>query len=275
MKIDVLGVRIDALKKNEVLMQIKLLLTARKPIFIVTPYSEMIVAAQRDAEFRDVLNSADIATPDGVGILWAANFLRKTQNPKHETQSYKIRVITELFKSLLAIIFYPKYIHDPIPEKISGSEFVWDLAEMAEQNNFTVFLLGGFGETPALAAAALKKKYPNLRIAGTYTGSPKEEGIVERINASNADFLLVALGTKTQEKWIARNLPKLQVKLAIGLGGTFDYLAKQRPYRPKFWARRGLEWLWRLVTQPWRIGRIFRGILGLIWYAFKAKLNNT
>lgn len=265
MKIDVLGVRIDSFTKEELLHKLRNLLVLNKPVFIVTPYSEMIVAAQRDQEFRNILNSADFALPDGIGILWAAYYLHAKSN---------------LISSLLSIIFKPESIRDPIPEKISGAEFIWDLAELASQKNYSIFLLGGFGDTPNLAAEALKSKYPDLKIAGTASPVNHEiaslslamtQNLINQINSSHTDFLFVALGPGNQEKWIYRNLPNLRVKLAIGLGGTFDYLAEKRPYRPQNWARRGLEWLWRFLTQPWRILRILRGVSGLIWYSWRIK----
>ena len=274
MKIDLLGVKINAEPKETILREIGGLLQKGRPIFITTPYSESVVAAQKDEEFRNVLNSADFALPDGIGLLWAAKFLN-TPPPQAWGGQGRGRwfwLVGELLKSLLAIIFYPKYIRDPIPEKISGSEFVWDLTRLAAQNNYSIYLLGGFAQTAALVAQRLKSLFPNLKIAGTYPGNPSEQGIVEKINGARPDFLFVAFGPKTQEKWISQSLPKLRIRLAIGLGGTFDYLAGKRPYRPKKWALRGLEWLWRLLTQPWRLGRIFRGVGGLIYYSFRFKV---
>lgn len=281
MKIDVLGVQINTDYKAEVLEQIKNKLTGDKSIFIVTPYSESIVAAQKDEEFRNVLNSADIALPDGAGIQWAAHFLKTTSpgfqppSPGLERGLGRGRTIFKLIISLFAIIFNPKSLSNPILERISGSDFVWDLARLASENNYSIFLLGGFGDTPALAAAKLKSKFPNLKIAGTLAPSPGlERGwgeVVQTINNSSADLLFVALGPIHQEKWIAENLPKLNVKLAIGLGGTFDYLAGKRPPAPQIMRQAGLEWLWRLITQPWRAGRIFKGIFGLIYYCVKKR----
>ena len=267
MKIDVLGVKIDALTKDGLLSEIRTRLQGSESTFIVTPYSESIVAAQKDLEFRNILNSADIALPDGIGILWAAKYL-ELRIKNHESW---IGNIWPLIYSLLSIIFNPSYIRHPIPEKISGSEFVWDLAELASKNNFSIFLLGGFGNTPGRVGEKLKKKFPDLKIAGMLNENNPSFEALTAINNSNTDILFVALGPIKQEKWIYENLPKLRVKLAIGLGGTFDYLAGKRPPAPKIWAGRGLEWLWRLLTQPWRIWRILKGVGGLIWYCFKIK----
>lgn len=266
MKVDVLGVQIDALPKNELLKQIEKSLLANRQIFLTTPYSESLVAAQRDDEFRRMLNSSDFVLPDGVGVLWAANYLNR--GGKYGF----LRELWALAASLGALIFRPGRIRMPIPEKISGSELIRDLSEMAERNGWSVFLLGGFGDTGAAAARTLQTNFPRLKLAGTYAGSPAEAGTVRRVNESGADFLFVAYGPRAQEEWIVKNRGNLSSKLLIGVGGTFDYLAGKRPYRPKKWALRGLEWLWRLLTQPWRAGRIFRGVFGLIYYAFRAKL---
>ncbi len=264
MKIDVLGVKINSDDKNTILFMIKKLLGERQKIFITTPYSEMLVAAQKDKKFCDILNSSTFALPDGIGVLWAAHYLK-----------YR-----KFLPGLLSIIFRPRTIRDPIPDKISGSDFVWDLTRLAEDRGYSVFLLGGFGDTPQLVAKKFQKKFPNLKIAGAYSGlsfaekagSEMTEKAIQAISKSQADFLFVALGPIRQEKWIYENLSNLSVKLAIGLGGTFDYLAGKRVLAPQIWASSGLEWLWRLITQPWRIWRVSRGVLGLIWYSVRKAL---
>ena len=276
MKIDVLGVHINSDTKNTIIFYIKKLLDENKKNFITTPYSEMLVAAQKDTGFREVLNSSDFALPHGVGVQWAAHYLK-----------YK-----KLISSLFSILFNPKSISDPIPEKISGSDFVWDLARLAQDRGYSIFLLGGFDDTPERAAAALKNKFPNLRIAGTYnekylsssgltrgsmdssSAAGMTESAIQKINECNAGLLFVALGPTRQEKWIARNLPNLDVKLAIGLGGTFDYLASKRMLAPQIWRQTGLEWLWRLFTQPWRVFRISKGGLGLIYYSVRYRVRH-
>jgi N-acetylglucosaminyldiphosphoundecaprenol N-acetyl-beta-D-mannosaminyltransferase len=110
------------------------------------------------------------------------------------------------------------------------------------------------------AAAQLVTRAPGLRIVGTYAGSPapeEEDEIVERIRSVAPDVLLVAYGAPQQDVWIARNRERLGVPVAIGVGGTLDYLSGRVPWAPASWRRMGLEWLYRLIHQPWRWRRMF------------------
>ncbi len=107
----------------------------------------------------------------------------------------------------------------------------------------------------------LQARHPALQIAGVYSGSPapdEEDEIVERVNASDADILFVAYGAPEQDKWIARNLPRLNVKMAMGVGGSLDFVAGVIPRAPMTFQRLGLEWLYRLYLQPKRIIRMLR-----------------
>ena len=256
MKTNVLGVQIEQAGKNRVLKNIQSSLDRGEQIFIVTPYSESIVSCQTDEWYRRTLNSSDIAVADGIGVVWAAHYLNTERT---------------IIASLSAILFNPKSLYRPIPEKIPGSELVWDLAKQAAQRGESIYLLGGFGDTAKKTAQVLKAKYPNLIVAGTHAGAPGDQDLVGRINESGADYLFACFGPKTQERWLAENRQKLKAKLLIGLGGTFDYLAGKRLKTPGFLRLRGFEWLWRLITQPWRALRVTRGVLGLIYYSYKAK----
>ncbi|MDP3740702.1 MAG: WecB/TagA/CpsF family glycosyltransferase [bacterium] len=259
MKADVLGVQINTEPKHEILELLDARLDSNISTFIVTPYSESLVAAQKDQEFRRILNAADFSLPDGYGVILASKFLTSPRA-------------------------------SPISERVPGREFFWDLCALAERRGESVFLLGGYGDTPELVTKKLKEKFPNLKIAGIYNklsfprkresretlDSGSEAGMTEKviniINSSNASFLFVALGPITQEKWIYNNLSKLRVKLVMGVGGTFDYIAGKKPLPPRFLASWGLEWLWRLATQPRRFWRITKGVFGLIWYIIRARI---
>jgi N-acetylglucosaminyldiphosphoundecaprenol N-acetyl-beta-D-mannosaminyltransferase len=135
------------------------------------------------------------------------------------------------------------------------------IAERAAQKSWRLFFLGAAPGVAEKAADVLRRKYPGLQIVGTYSGSPapdEEDSIVERVNASGADILFVAYGAPEQDKWIARNLPRLRVKMAMGVGGAFDFIAGIIPRAPLWMQRIGLEWLYRLYLQPRRIGRMMR-----------------
>lgn len=187
---------------------------------------EFMVVAQKDGVFRSLLRRADLNVPDGVGLLWAA-----------------------------------KHLGHPMPERITGSDGLPIIAERAAREGWSLFMLGAGPGVADKAAAALTSRFPGLKIVGTYEGSPRgeeETAIVERVNASGADLLFMAYGTPAQEKWIARNLPRLSVKVAIGVGGAFDFAAGTVPRAPVWMQNAGIEWLYRLYLQPWRIKRIDR-----------------
>ena len=116
-------------------------------------------------------------------------------------------------------------------------------------------------ESPSARPRILREQHPQLIIAGSYGGSPapsEEDEIVAKINASGADILLVAYGAPNQDKWIARNLPRLDVAMAMGIGGSLDFIAGVVPRAPQWMRARGLEWLYRLLRQPWRLRRMLR-----------------
>lgn len=193
---------------------------------VVTLNPEMIMIARRDPVFRVVVERADLTPPDGVGLLIAA------------------RLRGEL-----------------LPERVTGSDGVPLIAERAAREGWRLFLLGAAEGVAQLAADELTRRYPGLQIAGVYAGSPdpaEEDALVARINAANADILLVAYGAPEQDKWIARCSARLKVKMAMGIGGSLDFIAGVVPRAPEAWRRMGVEWLYRLIRQPWRWRRMLR-----------------
>lgn len=193
---------------------------------VCTINPEMVMIARRDPIFRQVLRRADVTVPDGVGLLWAA-----------------------------------RHLGQPLTERVTGSDGVPRIAERAAEAGWKLFLLGAADGVAARTAEILMARYPGLKIAGTYAGSPKpedEDAIVERVNASGADILFVAYGAPEQDKWIARNLPRLDATMAMGVGGSFDFIAGILPRAPLWMRNAGLEWLYRLYLQPRRIGRMLR-----------------
>jgi N-acetylglucosaminyldiphosphoundecaprenol N-acetyl-beta-D-mannosaminyltransferase len=144
---------------------------------------------------------------------------------------------------------------------VTGSDGVPIIAERAAEKGWKLFFLGAAPGIADTAADILRERHPGLQIVGVYSGSPapeEEDALVEMVNNSGADILFVAYGAPQQDKWIARNLPRLQVSMAMGVGGAFDFIAGVIPRAPLWMQRFGLEWLFRLYLQPWRIRRILR-----------------
>ncbi len=188
-----------------------------------TPNPEIIMAARDDAEFRGVLNSADLCTADGIGVIYGAKILKT-----------------------------------PLPERVTGFDTVCALFERIMSTDFGVFLFGAKPGVAEAAARELEQRYDGIKIAGTHNGYFKEEetpSIVEEINASGARLVLVCLGMKKQELWIYNNRGRLNAGLCMGLGGVLDVFAGDVKRAPDFFVKHNLEWFYRLVKQPSRVVR--------------------
>jgi N-acetylglucosaminyldiphosphoundecaprenol N-acetyl-beta-D-mannosaminyltransferase len=232
-RIAILGVAIDNLTEGEVLAQIEVLIAAGGPHHVVTVNPEFVMEAQANPTFRSVLACADIATTDGFGLLLAA-----------------------------------RYLGTPLRGRVTGVELTLRLAELAAARGYRMFLLGAAPGVAETTAAALQARHPGLIIAGAFAGSPQprhEPFLRQMIAAAQPQILLVAYGHPQQDLWIARNQPTLQVPLAIGVGGTFDYLSGRVPRAPALIRRSGLEWAYRLARQPGRWRRIINAVPRFAW----------
>ena len=223
-RVQILGVAIDALTMRQAVAVLRDMLAGGKH-HVMTPNSEMLVRAQKDDSFRSLLNSADLNLPDSAGLLWAA-----------------------------------KVTGQELPERVPGVDTVTELCSTLPAEH-PVFFLGAKEGVAEKAARQLMKHNPNLTVAGAYSGSPSKADapdIIKRINDSGAHLLLVAYGAPAQDVWINQHLLSLTtVRVAMGVGGTFDFLAGTVKRAPAVMRKAGLEWLWRLLLQPWRVGRIF------------------
>jgi N-acetylglucosaminyldiphosphoundecaprenol N-acetyl-beta-D-mannosaminyltransferase len=271
-KFDIAGLKVDSITKKELIDGIISRIKNGQKTFVITPYSEFLYHGFQDPKLLEIFNQADFSVADGIGLFWAKRFLDIPLTAK----SYWGKVFQSAWQiaySLAAIIFNPRWIKSALPEKIVGADLIWDLAEIAAKNNLSIFLLGGFNDTAQKTALQLNiyasKKCGRILNQQWSNKNPDDLSVIEDINKSNSDILFVAYGPTRQEKWIAENLPKLNVKLAIGLGGTFDYIAGKKSTPPEFIRYSGLEWLWRLITQPYRAKRIFHATFGLasgLWH---------
>jgi N-acetylglucosaminyldiphosphoundecaprenol N-acetyl-beta-D-mannosaminyltransferase len=226
-RIQILGLPVDRIGYEHWLDLIgKWVREGKRIHHVCTTNPEFMMVAQRDINFANILRRADLCIPDGVGLLWAARILKT-----------------------------------PLIERVTGSDGTIRIAEAAAKHGWKLFFLGAAEGIAEAAAHILMERYPALQVVGVYAGSPApedEDAIVEIVNATNADILLVAYGAPEQDKWIARNTPRLKVKMAMGVGGAFDFIAGKIPRAPAWMQRAGLEWAYRLYKQPWRIFRMMR-----------------
>lgn len=226
-KIEILGVKIGSLSFKEAVNVIDGFIKDGKNCRQVTTVNpEFVVTAQTDKEFKKVINESDLSVPDGKGLEFAA-----------------------------------KAKGTEFTERITGVDLTWALAKLAEDKGYKVFLLGAGPGVALQVANRMKLIHPQIKIAGTYAGTPDEKGLIERINKTNPDILFVAFGAPKQDKFIAKNIKKLNCKVAIGIGGTFDYISGIVDRAPIWMRRAGLEWLYRLFKQPKRIKRIFTAVI--------------
>lgn len=223
--IDILGVPVHIVTRAGTLEWVREAMAEPWLHQVATVNPEFVMAAQNDGAFRAVLRQADLCLADGIGVVYAARRQGRA-----------------------------------LPERIPGSELVYDLAALAAAEGWPIFLLGAAPGVAEESAAVFVSRSPDLCIAGTYAGSPdpaENEAIVERINASGARLLYVAYGAPRQDKWIERNRATLTtVRVAIGVGGSLDFVTGRSVRAPKWVQDIGLEWLYRLAKEPWRWRRM-------------------
>ncbi|MCA1669430.1 MAG: WecB/TagA/CpsF family glycosyltransferase [Thermomicrobia bacterium] len=218
----VLGIRVDDLTLPEAMNVITDAVDTGAPCHVITLNPEYVMRARTDAALAAIIAEAAVVTADGAGIVQAARLARM-----------------------------------PLRARITGN----DVADAVAAAGIPLFLLGAAPGVAEEAADALVCRFPLARIAGTWSGSADEsndQAARARINASGARVVLVACGMPKQDRWIHRNLSSLHAPVAIGVGGTFDYLAGRVPRAPHWMRARGLEWLYRLARQPSRFPRILR-----------------
>lgn len=242
-----LNVKISNPTQDQVLQTMEDWLFGKSFHYVTTPNPEMIVDAQENDEFRNILNNSDMALPDGFGlVLWS------------------------------------KALGLPKINRISGSDITWDVLRLAKKHNKSVFLLGGIGNTAEKAAKVIEQQLPGIRMVGAESGGKLakingqwqiDPGLIDKINQFFPDILLIGRGHPHQEyfMWDFRSDLK-SVKLAMGIGGTFDFICGNIQRAPKIMRRLGVEWLWRLIKEPGRrLPRIYKAVIKFSFLVLKNK----
>jgi N-acetylglucosaminyldiphosphoundecaprenol N-acetyl-beta-D-mannosaminyltransferase len=238
-RVKLCGVAVDTYTFNEVieiiLGQVK---SHQKPSYVVTPNVAHLVSLQHDRAFRQIYEQALLAVPDGVPLLWAAKLLKS-----------------------------------PLGGRVNGTDLFEELAAIAAQQGLKVFLLGGRSGAADKAADILTARHPELNIVGTYSppfGFENSFDERDRINTliqdAAPDILFVGLGAPKQEKWIAEHYEALGVPVSIGIGVSFEFVAGMVQRAPRWMQKAGLEWLFRLISEPGRLWK--RYLVGNIYFAY-------
>ena len=238
----ILGIPVHSLSRAQALTLLGDFVAEGGRRHAVTVNPEYLVQARARPDFQLVLRQADLALPDGVGLALAARLLGA-----------------------------------PLVARITGVDLLEDLAALAALRGYRLFLLGAGEGVAEAAARRLEARFQGLVVADTYAGSPRPEDELEairKVRAAAPDILFVAYGAPAQDLWIRRNLERLGVPLAIGIGGAFDYVSGRVPRAPRWMQRLGLEWLYRLWREPWRWRRMLR-LPQFVWLVLLQRLGRT
>lgn len=224
-RINLLNIVVDNLTLDEAIDKIELLIKQKKPSYVVTPNVDHIVKLETDEEFQTVYRNADLVLTDGMPLVWISKFKKKK-----------------------------------IKEKVSGSDLFPKLCERAANKGYTVFLLGAGLGVAEQAKVNLKRKYPGLKVVGTYSpsfGFEHDDIEINRIKKMitdvSPDILAVGLGAPKQEKFIYKYYKELMVPVSLAIGASIDFEAGNIKRAPRIMQKCGLEWFYRLIKEPRRM----------------------
>lgn len=244
-KIKIRGLAFDNVTMEEALALAEQALEENRQISVFTPNAEIAQLAVESNDVRELLNRADILLPDGAGVLLAA-----------------------------------KIAKTPLTQKVAGVDFGTNILKLASRKGYPVFFLGGKPGIAELAAENQTKDLPSLSVIGMHDGyfeksSSENDSVLRLIHESGAKILFVCFGAPVQEKWIDENKSKLpNVRLLIGLGGSLDIYAGKVKRAPALFIHARLEWLYRLLQEPKRLGRMMK-IPKYIAGAWKERLSTN
>ena len=222
----ILGVPFANISPSEAVDKVISYLNSNGKSMIFTPNPEMVMEARKNREFMEVLNSSTMNVPDGIGIIYGSRF---TSNP--------------------------------IKERVAGYDLMLGVFDRMKDMGKTAYFFGGAPGIADRAKFAIEERFPGLKVVGTANGyfdKNREKEIVAEINELKPDLLLVGIGFPKQEKWIYDNIKDLNIKAAVGVGGSFDGWCGNVPRAPKFFIDHNIEWFYRLIKQPSRIGRMMQ-----------------
>ncbi|MGB9911577.1 MAG: WecB/TagA/CpsF family glycosyltransferase [Microgenomates group bacterium] len=233
--VKILGINLNSNRYNEVLNYLEEGIKRGKKTFLVTVNPEFVVYAQENKRFKEILNLADMAVADGIGLVWASRYLKWRGKTSYS-----------------------------LPERIAGADLVEDLLRLGQTYRWQIGVVGArnhddSGEERRRQIKILQEKFKGAKIFSL------EE--TPNWQKQKWDIVFACQGMGKQEEWIKKNLPKNDILLAMGVGGALDFLTGFVPRAPLFIRKIGFEWLFRLLIQPWRWRRQIN-LLKFVWLVF-------
>lgn len=222
-RVNILGVPVDRLVLQSALKIVCRAWDEGRFLHVVTANAEMIYQCRQDRELREIIRAAELVTADGAGVVLASRILGGA-----------------------------------VPERVAGFDLMLACLKEAARAGRPLYFLGSRQSVLEQAAAKVREDYPGIKLAGCHHGyfqESEEDALFAEICSLRPALLLVALGVPKQEKWIARYRKKLPPCVVIGVGGSFDVLAGKARRAPLWMQRMGLEWFYRLLKEPSRLGR--------------------
>ena len=223
---EILSVPFDVCTMDEAVAKVLGFFEDGRQHIVCTPNPEIVMEAQTDGQLMSILKAADLVVPDGVGVVWASQRTAR-----------------------------------PVPERVAGYDLCMRVLEEMAKTGKTAYFFGGAPDVAATAAKRAMKRFDRLKVLGAHNGyfdEAEERKLLQELKNNPPDLLLVGLGAQKQEKWIYENLRFTKVRVAIGVGGCFDVMAGNVKRAPKIFRKLGLEWFYRLISQPSRWRRMLR-----------------
>jgi len=238
----ILGVKVDAVTKKQAVALAESFIASGESHQVCVPNVWCTVLMQRDTQFRQITNKSSLSIPDGMPLTWISRF-------------------------------YGSYI----PERVTGADFFHECARLAQKTGYKFFFMGSGRDVLQALKKNLSQQYPSLEVVGMYS-PPSAEKFSEKetrkmlhlINTAKPHFLWVGLTAPKQEKWIWENLHRLEVPVCVGVGAVFDFISRKKRRAPQLMQKAGLEWMYRLYKEPFRLWRrYFIGNFLFVWYVLQ------
>ncbi len=231
-------IHISKMNMRETVAYLTEAIEQKKPTQVITANPIMIMAALEDENYKRMMQQAELVVPDGAGVVWAAN-----------------------------------YLNDPVQERVPGIDLMLELLGRAQDRAWNVYFLGASTEVIEAAIANIRSRFPQLHICGYrngYFGTEQDEEVITELKSKNPDLLFVGRAANQQEPWIHQHKSNLSIPVLMGVGGSFDVLSGKLKRAPRIWQTLRLEWLYRLLQEPWRYKRMLQ-LPKFMWLVFRKK----